>query len=76
MKKQIINIKDEFIRNSTPGIGRVTLDINLDIKKHLNEINTALWLKILLEEILKFYKNIVNVIYHILILNGIIYFGN
>lgn len=45
MKRKIISIKDEFIRKSTPGIGRVTLDINLNINRHINEINTALWLK-------------------------------
>lgn len=45
MEDKIISIKDEFIKNSTPGVGRVSFDINLNVKRHINEINIALWLK-------------------------------
>lgn len=43
--KRIISIKDKFIKASSPGKGRVMFDMNLDINRHINEIEMALYLK-------------------------------
>lgn len=43
--KEIISIKDNFIKEATPGIGRVMFDINFNASTHLNEINVAMYLK-------------------------------
>lgn len=43
--KTIKSIKNKFIKSSTPGIGRITFDINFDTVKHIKEIEMALVLK-------------------------------
>lgn len=43
--KTIKSIKNRFIKNSIPGVGRITFGINFIAKKHIKEIEMALYIK-------------------------------
>lgn len=43
-KSKIVSIKDEFIKNSTPRIGKVTFDNDFDLVKNTHEIEVVEWM--------------------------------
>ncbi|MFV0550358.1 MAG: phage minor capsid protein [Anaerorhabdus sp.] len=40
----LLSIKNEFIKNSTPGLGKITFDNNFDFAKNNHEIEISEWL--------------------------------